>query len=80
MKRKILLGITGSIAAYKGAEIASGLAQAGYDVRVVMTKHSVKFITSLTLETLTKNKVYVDMFDDEDHTQVTHISLATESE
>lgn len=80
MKRKILLGITGSIAAYKGAEIASGLTQAGYDVQVVMTAHAVKFITPLTLETLTKNKVYVDMFDDEDHTQVTHISLATESE
>jgi phosphopantothenoylcysteine decarboxylase/phosphopantothenate--cysteine ligase len=80
MKRKILLGITGSIAAYKGAEIAGGLTKAGYDVRVVMTKHAVKFITPLTLETLTKNKVYVDMFDDEDHTQVTHISLSTESE
>lgn len=80
MKQKILLGITGSIAAYKGAEIASGLAQAGYDVRVVMTKHSVKFITPLTLETLTKNKVYVDMFNDEDHTRVTHIELASESE
>ncbi len=80
MKPKILLGITGSIAAYKGAEIASGLAQAGYDVRVVMTAHAVKFITPLTLETLTKNKVYVKMFEDEDHTRVTHISLATEAE
>ena len=80
MKRKILLGITGSIAAYKGAEIASGLTQAGYDVQVVMTANAVKFITPLTLETLTKNKVYVDMFEDEDHTRVTHISLATESE
>mgnify|MGYP000932156844 CR=1 FL=1 len=80
MKRKISLGITGSIAAYKGAEIASGLTQAGYDVQVVMTANAVKFITPLTLETLTKNKVYVDMFEDEDHTRVTHISLATESE
>ncbi|NLL67549.1 MAG: bifunctional phosphopantothenoylcysteine decarboxylase/phosphopantothenate--cysteine ligase CoaBC [Clostridiaceae bacterium] len=80
MKRKILLGVTGSIAAYKSAEIASGLTQAGYNVQVVMTASAVKFITPLTLETITKNKVYVDMFIDEDHTQVTHITLATESD
>lgn len=80
MGKRVLLGITGSIAAYKGAEIASGLTQAGYDVRVIMTLHAVKFIAPLTLETLTKNKVYVDMFTDEDHTQVTHIALANESD
>lgn len=80
MNKKILLGITGSIAAYKSADIASGLVGMGYDVQVVMTSNAVRFISPLTLETLTKNKVYVDMFDDEDHSQVTHINLATESD
>ncbi|MGI6084245.1 MAG: bifunctional phosphopantothenoylcysteine decarboxylase/phosphopantothenate--cysteine ligase CoaBC [Acetivibrionales bacterium] len=80
MKKKILLGITGSIAAYKSAEIAGGLTNAGYNVQVVMTASAVKFITPLTLETITRNKVYADMFTDEDHTQVTHITLATESD
>lgn len=79
MKQKILLGVTGSIAAYKSAEIASGLTQAGYNVQAVMTASAVKFVTPLTLETITKNKVYIDMFTDEDHTQVTHIALAAES-
>lgn len=80
MGKRVLLGVTGSIAAYKSAEIASGLVKTGYEVSVVMTKNATKFITPLTLETLTKNKVYVDMFEDEDHRQVTHIALATESD
>lgn len=80
MKKKIVLGVTGSIAAYKSADIASGLVRTGYDVQVVMTSNAARFITPLTLETLTKNKVYVDMFEDEDHSQVTHINLATKSD
>ena len=78
--RKIVLGITGSIAAYKGAELASTLTQAGNDVHVVMTRHAAEFIAPLTFETLTRNKVYVDMFTDEDHTRVTHIELGTNSD
>jgi len=80
MKKMITLGVTGSIAAYKGADIASGLVRMGYDVHVVMTKNATKFIAPLVFETLTKNKVYVDMFEDEDHSRVTHIYLATESD
>jgi phosphopantothenoylcysteine decarboxylase/phosphopantothenate--cysteine ligase len=80
MKKMITLGVTGSIAAYKAADIASGLVRTGYDVHVVMTANAAKFITPLVFETLTKNKVYVDMFEDEDHTRVTHIYLATESD
>lgn len=80
MNKKVLLGVTGSIAAYKSGDIASGLVRTGYDVHVVMTSDATKFITPLTLETLSRNKVYVDMFKDEDHSRVTHISLATECE
>jgi phosphopantothenoylcysteine decarboxylase/phosphopantothenate--cysteine ligase len=76
--KKILLCITGSIAAYKSADIASGLVSRGYDVYVVMTNNATKFISPIVFETLTRNKVYVDLFKDEDHTHVTHISYATE--
>jgi len=78
MSKKIMLGVTGSIAAYKSADIARELVRTGYEVFVVMTKNATKFISPMTLETLTGNKVYVDMFDDEDHTKVTHIKIATE--
>lgn len=78
MSKRILLGVTGSIAAYKSADIARELVHTGHDVFVVMTENATKFIPPLTLETLTGNRVYVDMFRDEDHTEVTHIKLATE--
>lgn len=78
MSKKIMLGVTGSIAAYKSADIARELVRTGNEVFVVMTKNATKFISPLTLETLTGNKVYVDMFEDEDHTRVTHIKIATE--
>lgn len=80
MNKKITLGVTGSIAAYKAAELASALTQAGHDVHVVLTKNAAAFISPLTFETLTRNKVYCDMFSDEDHTQVTHIDLGTTSD
>jgi phosphopantothenoylcysteine decarboxylase/phosphopantothenate--cysteine ligase len=80
MNKKILLGVTGSIAAYKSAEIASGLVRTGYDVNVVMTSNAANFITPLTFETLTKNKVYMDMFQDGDYSRVAHIALAVESD
>ncbi|MHB1485742.1 MAG: bifunctional phosphopantothenoylcysteine decarboxylase/phosphopantothenate--cysteine ligase CoaBC [Saccharofermentanales bacterium] len=78
MNRKILLCITGSIAAYKSADIASRLTGKGYDVHVVMTDNATKFISPMVFETLTKNRVYVDSFKDGDHTHVTHISFSTE--
>ena len=77
MSKKIMLGVTGSIAAYKSADIARELVRTGNEVFVVMTKNATRFIHPLTLETLTGNKVYVDMFEDEDHTRVTHIKIAT---
>lgn len=78
MNRKILLCITGSIAAYKSADIANRLTERGYDVHVVMTDSAAKFISPMVFETMTRNKAYVDLFKDEDHTHVTHISFATE--
>lgn len=78
--KKILLGVTGSIAAYKSAEIASKLVKLGYDVHVIMTESATKFVAPLTFETLTRNRVYVDMFREEDHRQVRHISESNESD
>ncbi len=76
--KKVLLCVTGSIAAYKSAEIASKLVKKGYEVFVVMTSNGAKFISPMVFETLTKNKVFVDMFSDEQHTHLTHISHSTE--
>ena len=74
--KNIILGVTGSIAAYKAADIANKLTKAGNSVHVVMTKAAEQFITPLTFMTLTKNKVYTDMFALDDPSRVAHISLA----
>ena len=76
MKKQIVLGITGSIAAYKAAELASLLKKGGADVHAIMTVAATKFITPLTLQTLTQHKVYVDMFEEIVYEDVRHISLA----
>ena len=75
-KKTVLLGITGSIAAYKAAEVASALKKRGVDVVAVMTKAAAEFITPLTLETVTANPVYADMFHRTAAYDVEHISLA----
>ncbi|MDR3201039.1 MAG: phosphopantothenoylcysteine decarboxylase [Spirochaetales bacterium] len=74
--KNIILGITGSIAAYKGADLANLLTKNGYSVHVIMSAGAQKFITPLTFQTLTKNKVYTDMFDEAFYEDVRHISLA----
>ena len=63
--KKILLGITGSIAAYKSAFLVRLLVKAGAEVKVIMTPSSIDFISKLTLSTLSKNKVLVDLFDED---------------
>jgi phosphopantothenoylcysteine decarboxylase/phosphopantothenoylcysteine decarboxylase/phosphopantothenate--cysteine ligase len=78
--KNIILGVTGSIAAYKGAEIANILVKKGYAVHVIMTAAARKFITPLTFQTLTKNKVYTDMFDEIIYEDVRHISLAQKAD
>ena len=80
MRKKVLLGITGGIAAYKAASIASHLVKAGVDVVVVMTDAACKFITPLTLETLSKNRVITDLFARDFPYEVEHVSLAKSSD
>jgi phosphopantothenoylcysteine decarboxylase/phosphopantothenate--cysteine ligase len=75
-KKCVVLGISGGIAAYKACSIASALTKKGVEVRVVMTKNACQFVTPLTLETLSKNKVSCDMFAPKENYDVEHISLA----
>ena len=72
----VVLGVTGGIAAYKMANVASGLRKAGADVHVIMTENATQFITPLTFETLTNNRCVVDTFARDFKYEVAHISLA----
>src|SRR5690606_36020264 len=74
--KTILLGVTGGIAAYKAAALASKLTQAGADVRVIMTGAAARFVSPLTFQTLTRNPVATDVFDERDPSAVQHIDLA----
>ena len=76
MKRNVVVGVTGGIAAYKTCELVSRLVKAGYGVKVVMTEHAKEFVTPLTFETLSKNAVIGDMFAPKPHFEVEHVSLA----
>ena len=75
-KRSVVLGITGSIAAYKAAELASLLVKQGHDVSVVMTRDATEFITPLTLQTLSKNPVTTSFYDEKQSWHPGHIALA----
>ena len=72
----VILGVTGGIAAYKMANVASGLRKAGADVHVIMTENATQFITPLTFETLTNNRCVIDTFARDFKYEVAHISLA----
>jgi phosphopantothenoylcysteine synthetase/decarboxylase len=72
----IVLGVTGSIAAYKSAELASLLYKQGHEVFVVMTKDATEFITPLTLQTLSKNPVMTSFYDEKENWHPGHIELA----
>ncbi|MDR3324755.1 MAG: phosphopantothenoylcysteine decarboxylase [Spirochaetaceae bacterium] len=74
--KRIILGITGSIAAYKAAEIARALTKAGHRVDVIMTASAARFISPLTLQTLAGHKVHSTLFDEIAVEDVRHISLA----
>ncbi len=74
--KTVVLGVTGSIAAYKLAGLASSLVKAGADVHVIMTQNATNFITPVTFETLTKNKCMVDTFDRNFQFHVAHVSIA----
>ncbi len=72
----VVLGVTGSIAAYKTASLASALVKLGADVNVIMTKNATNFINPITFETLTSNKCLVDTFDRDFQFNVEHVALA----
>ena len=72
----VVLGVTGGIAAYKMADVASALRKTGADVHVIMTKNATEFITPITFETLTNNKCMVDTFDRNFKYDVAHVSIA----
>jgi phosphopantothenoylcysteine decarboxylase/phosphopantothenoylcysteine decarboxylase/phosphopantothenate--cysteine ligase len=71
-----LLGVTGSIAAYKAAELASRFTKDGHEVDVIMTASATKLVTPVTFQTLTGRKVYTELFGELDVADVRHISLA----
>jgi len=72
----ILLGVTGSIAAYKSCDIINSLRKSGYEVKVAMSPDSKHFITPLTLQTLSSNEVIMDMFELPARWDISHILLA----
>lgn len=74
--KRVVLGVTGSIAAYKIANLASALVKLRADVHVIMTKNATNFINPITFETLTKNKCIVETFDRNFVHEVEHVSLA----
>ena len=78
--KTVLLGVTGSIAAYKIAYLASALVKQGARVHVLMTKNAVNFINPITFETLTGNKCLVDTFDRNFEFSVEHVSLAKDAD
>ena len=80
--KNIVIGVCGGIAAYKMADVVSQLVKMHADVHVVMTKNATKFITAETFKVLSKNKVYVDVFDEDtdDYTNVPHVSLGSNAD
>jgi phosphopantothenoylcysteine synthetase/decarboxylase len=80
-KHTIILGVTGSIAAYKAADMASQLTKAGHDVFCVMTRDATRFITPLTLQTLSRHPVTVDLFaEGEGEWRPSHLAVADEAD
>ena len=79
-KKTVILGVTGGIACYKSAALASKLKQRGYDVEVVLTKNATEFIGPHTFESLTHNRAMVDTFDRNFQSHVEHIALADKAD
>ena len=79
-EKKIVLGVTGSIAAYKIAALASMLKKQGADITVIMTRNATNFINPITFETLTGNKCLIDTFDRNFEYSVEHVALAKQAQ
>lgn len=75
-QKNVILGVSGGIAAYKSCELVSRLKKAGYGVHVIMTANACEFVTPLTFETMSQNRVVTDMFDKNRPFEVEHVSLA----
>ena len=80
MSKNVVLAVTGSIAAYKSADLASQLVKQGCDVRVILTADALRFITTLPFKTLSRHPVVTDLYDEEEGWKPTHISLADEAD
>src|SRR6266487_570764 len=78
--KNIVLGVSGSIAAYKAADLTSHLCKHGANVNVVMTADALRFITPLAFKTLSRHPVVTDLYDEEQGWQPTHIKLADEAD
>src|ERR1035437_4848294 len=79
-EKNIVLGVTGSIAAYKAADLTSQLAKQGWEVHVVLTADALRFITAVPFTTLSRHPVVTDLYDVVDEWQPTHIKLADEAD
>src|SRR5689334_16129583 len=80
MSKRIILGVTGSIAAHKAVDIASLLTKEGHSVHVVLTADAQRFITPLPFKTLSRNAVVTDLYDEEEGWKPAHIRLADEAD
>ncbi|MEC8819426.1 MAG: flavoprotein, partial [Pseudomonadota bacterium] len=74
--RRILLGVTGGIAAYKAAELTRRLQDQGAKIRIIMTRSATEFITPLTLQALSTNPVHLDLLNPDTESAMGHIELA----
>lgn len=80
MSKKIIVGITGSIAAYKAIQLISDLTKKDHHVEVMMSESAAKFITPVCIQSLTKRKVYIDTFDDENPAIITHVDIVKDAD
>lgn len=80
MTKSITLAITGSISAYKAADLTNRLIKLGYDVHVLMTESATKFITPLTLQVLSKKPVYLDVMKEETPNIINHIDIGKQTD
>lgn len=80
MTKRIILAVSGSISAYKAADLTSRLKKKGYDVHVIMTEAAQDFITPLTLQVLSKNPVHTDVMEEKLAERINHIDLGKEAD
>lgn len=80
MSKKIIIGITGSVAAFKSIQLISDLVKQGYQIEVMMSESATRFVTPVCIQSLIKRKVYVDTFDDENPAIITHVDIVKDAD